>query len=234
MAVVRDDILATIGAVIVGFGITAFVFRIQRELQQDEAGRVSWIPWADRLLIGVVTVAILLVLFPIALAGGDSRLWAAGRLPAAACSGSVVALAGYIPALLAHYRFLPRRIWPGLNQNQRARLVRAVRDELTRRVQPGVDLDELLGPAQDELDRLAQDERVWLVRDVSIRLDPDKLASLLRDERNPDELPQLLRGELSRLARGERKPGEPVEKAIVAAAAVLGMIAAVVSIIVTG
>jgi hypothetical protein len=115
MTVVDEATLATIGAVIVGFGIAALVFRIQREIQQIDAGKTAWIPWADRLLIGVVTVTLLLVVFPIALGGGTSRLWVAGRLPAAACSGSIVALTGYIPALLAHYRLAlypdSRRKW---------------------------------------------------------------------------------------------------------------------------
>lgn len=102
---VDDGSLAAIGAAIVGFGIVAFVFRVQRELQmREEKDKRGWIPWADRLLIVVVTVSLLLVLFPIALAGGVSSLWG-GRLPAAACSASTVVLAGYIPALLAHYRF---------------------------------------------------------------------------------------------------------------------------------
>lgn len=123
---VDDGTLAAIGATIVGFGIVAFVFRVQRELDMRERGnaeqerrvvpqaaeeraaetdqRPSWIPWADRLLIGTVTAAILLVLFPIALAGSISSLWGE-RLPAAACSGSAIALAGYIPAILSHYRF---------------------------------------------------------------------------------------------------------------------------------
>jgi hypothetical protein len=115
MTVVDEATIATIGAVIVGFGTAAFVLRVQREIQQIDARKVSWIPWADRLLIGVVTVALLLILLPIALAGGDSRLWVAGRLPAAARAGSIVALAGYIPALLAHYRLAfyvdSRRKW---------------------------------------------------------------------------------------------------------------------------
>jgi hypothetical protein len=102
--VVDDGVLAAIGAAIVGFGIVAFVFRVQRELQVAEEGQVSWLPWADRLLIGVVVVALLLVLFPIALAGPVSGFWGR-RLPAAACSAAAVALSGYIPALLAHYRF---------------------------------------------------------------------------------------------------------------------------------
>jgi hypothetical protein len=124
--------LAAIGAAIVGFGIVAFVFRIQRELQVEEtllrewkeeteqrgtsvneeellekAATYRWIPWADRLLVATVTVALLLVLLPIALVEGTSSFWG-GRLPAAACSASTVALAGYVPALLVHYQFGPR------------------------------------------------------------------------------------------------------------------------------
>jgi ABC-type xylose transport system permease subunit len=100
--VVDNGALAAIGAAIVGFGIVAFMFRIQRALQEREGRQKSWIPWADRLLVGIVTVTLLLVLFPIALAGSASSLWG-GRLQAAACSASTVALVGYIPALLAHY-----------------------------------------------------------------------------------------------------------------------------------
>jgi hypothetical protein len=105
--VVDNGALAAIGAAIVGFGIVAFMFRIQRELEVREAGGRNWFPWADRLLSGIVTVALLLVLLPIALGGSASSVWG-GRLPAAACSASIVALAGYIPALLAHYQFSPR------------------------------------------------------------------------------------------------------------------------------
>ena len=72
-----------------------------------DAGEPYWIPWADRLLIGVVTATICLVLFPIVLASSVSLAWG-DRLPAAACAASTIALAGYVPALLAHYRFGPR------------------------------------------------------------------------------------------------------------------------------
>ena len=114
---VDDGTLAEISSAIVGFGIVAFVFRVQRELEARERGDfggegiakvASWLPLADRLLIGSVTTAILLVLFPIALAGSASSLWGE-RLPAAACSGSVIAVAGYIPAILARYRHLDPR-----------------------------------------------------------------------------------------------------------------------------
>lgn len=120
---VDDGAIAGIGAVIVGFGITAFVFRVQRELQLADEGQRRWIPWADRLLISVVTVTLLLVLFPIALAGRTASLWGE-RLPAAACCASTVALAGYIPALLAHYRFGPsparKWIWFGCRLGDRS------------------------------------------------------------------------------------------------------------------
>ena len=108
---IDDATLAAIGAAIVGFGIVAFVFRVQRELDvreraaqsqgaperrlipayanPDKPGTPTWIPWADRLLIGAVTAAIVLVLFPISLAGSVSSLW--GRqLPAAVCSGTKI------------------------------------------------------------------------------------------------------------------------------------------------
>jgi hypothetical protein len=100
--VVDDGVLAAIDATIVGFGIVVFMFRIQRMLEERDQDKEGRFPWADRLLIGIVTVSVLLVLFPIALVGSVSSFWG-GRLPAAACSASTIALAGYIPALLAHY-----------------------------------------------------------------------------------------------------------------------------------
>jgi hypothetical protein len=131
---VDHGVLAAIGAAIVGFGIVAFVFRVQREIQVEETLVREWkdeakqrgtavdeeellkkaatyrsVPWADRLLVCTVTVALLLVLLPIALVGSMSSFWG-GRLPAAGCSASTVALAGYIPALLAHYQFGPRPV----------------------------------------------------------------------------------------------------------------------------
>lgn len=118
---VDTDTVAAIGTLIVGFGIAAFVFRVQRELQMADAGEPYWLPWADRLLIGVVTVTIGLVLFPIVMASGGSQFWG-DRLPAAACAASTIALTGYIPALLAHYRFGPRParkwIWFGPQPEQ--------------------------------------------------------------------------------------------------------------------
>jgi len=50
---VDDGILAAIGATIVGFGIVAFMFRVQRELETRQPRRLlDWIPWADLFWIG--------------------------------------------------------------------------------------------------------------------------------------------------------------------------------------
>jgi hypothetical protein len=173
--VVDDGILAAIGAAIVGFGIVAFVFRIQRELERKPVER--WIPWADRLLIGTVTVGLLLVLFPIALAGTASSFWG-GRLPAAACSASTIALAGYIPALLAHYRFRPG--------SQQVR--RADNEPVERRDRP------------DDQHSTHPKKWIWF------------------GEPLPKEL----------------GVGQPAEKAIVVVSAVLGVLAAIGSFVVTG
>jgi len=154
------------------------VFRIQREIQVkeallrdwkeeakqqgrqvneeellEEAATYRWIPWADRLLIGAVTVALLLVLLPVALVGSKSSSWG-GRLPAAGRSAPTVALAGYIPALL--------------------------------------------GPLQVRSPSHSQLDLVW---------DP---------------------------IRPHRYNVEPAEKAIVKVSAILGLVAAVLSIVVTG
>jgi hypothetical protein len=97
-------ILSTIAAVIAGFGIAGFVFRIQRELAMQDAGENTWVPWADWLLIGATIGTLVLVLVPILLFNSSKFL--GRRLPAAGCSAALVSLAGYIPGLLAHYRLV--------------------------------------------------------------------------------------------------------------------------------
>ena len=54
------------------------------------------------MLIGATMCALLLVLLPLIVAYRWTFL--GQRLPAAGCAASVVALAGYMPAILAHYR----------------------------------------------------------------------------------------------------------------------------------
>ena len=102
--------LATIASVIAGFGAAMLVFRIQPA--QDQ---LHWIPWADRLLVAATLISLLLVLLP--LTAGGNRLGICAQLPAAACAAAVTLMAGYVLALLAHYRLILGRGRSGVRSN---------------------------------------------------------------------------------------------------------------------
>ena len=92
--------LIAVAAIIFGFGITVFMFRIQREIAVKEKGWPNWIAWADYLVLfsiglGLLAVVILLVIGPAK---------SADALASAACTAALVLQAGYLPAILAHYR----------------------------------------------------------------------------------------------------------------------------------
>jgi hypothetical protein len=78
-------------------------FRIQREAEMEERPEPNWIPVADLLLLGATFTAIVLVLLPILLFGSE---FLGRRVPTAGCTAALVALGGYAPALLAHYRLI--------------------------------------------------------------------------------------------------------------------------------
>jgi hypothetical protein len=91
--------LATIASIISAFGTSMLVFRIQRELEMRQKGEQNWIAWADWLLVSAVFVSLLLVIVPL-LTIRQTRLPAAGAVAAA------IMVAGYVPAILAHYRLV--------------------------------------------------------------------------------------------------------------------------------
>ncbi|MCA8292143.1 hypothetical protein [Burkholderia vietnamiensis] len=80
--------------------------RMQREHTMQELGEPNWIPWADWLLILAGLVSLMLVILPTVAARPESAI---GRVvPATFCAVSSVLVAGYTPAILAHYRLLWR------------------------------------------------------------------------------------------------------------------------------
>ena len=115
--------LGTVASLIAGFGGAMLFFRIQRELQMHEEMEVQWIPWADRLLILATLIALLLVLLPLVATTNRPGLMA--YLPAAGCAAAVVLVAGYILAILAHYRlfFGWRRSGPRTNPEPAERVL---------------------------------------------------------------------------------------------------------------
>lgn len=96
--------LSTVASIIAAFGVTMLFFRIQRELQMQEVRELNWIPWADWLLLCASLAALLFVLLP--LVASHQTSWAYRFLPPSACAASIVLLAAYPVAILAHYQFI--------------------------------------------------------------------------------------------------------------------------------
>jgi len=91
-------------AIVAGFGVTAIMFRVQRELYVLEVLEVgiAWLAWADYLVVISVALAVFgstlpLLIFPVV---GRSIM----AIAASSCAAALVLLAGYVPAILAHYR----------------------------------------------------------------------------------------------------------------------------------
>jgi hypothetical protein len=103
--------VVTVAGILSGFGITVMMFRIQRELERrgrfDHVSRGHRFAWADWLVIVPVSASLLVVAMVMTLGAGRAVL----RFATALCSGSASLMAGYLPAILAHYGIGP---WPGL------------------------------------------------------------------------------------------------------------------------
>ena len=96
--------LIAVSAIVVGFGVTAMMFRVQRELYVLEVLKIEtlWLAWADYTIIASVMLAVFgatvpLLVFPTL---PESVI----ALSASSCVGAVILQAGYIPSILAHYR----------------------------------------------------------------------------------------------------------------------------------
>lgn len=120
---INAEVLATIAAITVGFGVSLLFFRIGRELDMQEKDEPIWLPWSDRLLLAATLLSATLVLLPMVLLP-ESELFGE-QVPVAFCAASLVCLAGYIPAVLAHYRiwFGRSRTGPRDNPEPSERLV---------------------------------------------------------------------------------------------------------------
>ncbi|MFZ0009763.1 MAG: hypothetical protein WAK94_16130 [Steroidobacteraceae bacterium] len=106
------DTLVTAASLIAGFGSAVIAFRLQRELDIEEKNEQRpphlreqhWFPASDWLIVASNIGALCFVVAPlVALDSPSPRMV---RLASAACCAAAIMLAGYIPSILAHYRFL--------------------------------------------------------------------------------------------------------------------------------
>jgi hypothetical protein len=102
--------LANIASVISAFGAAMLFFRIQRENDMRQKGEIVWLPFADWLLVAATALCLLLVIVPLV---SSANL----RLPAAAAGSAAFLVAGYIPAIMAHYRIVFDRKREGPRHN---------------------------------------------------------------------------------------------------------------------
>jgi hypothetical protein len=94
----------TVASILSGFGISVFMFRIQRELRVRDADPQSpnWLAWADYLILASILVSLLLVVLPLmAVAEPDKLVFS---IAAGSCAAASILVAAYPFAILDHYR----------------------------------------------------------------------------------------------------------------------------------
>jgi len=93
----QADFIA-VAAILIGFGLTAIMFRIQREIYVREVNKKdNWIAWSDYLILASVLLVLSLIVIPL-------LTFSYATFAPAASAAAFILQAGYIPAVLAHYR----------------------------------------------------------------------------------------------------------------------------------
>jgi len=113
MANEEMGVVASVASIVVGFGATILVFRIQRELEMRNRGEATWIARADWLIVIATTIAGFAgLILPLSIPQLQYT-----PLPSAACASAVALLVGYVFAILAHYRLIFGRTRSGPREN---------------------------------------------------------------------------------------------------------------------
>lgn len=100
----RPEAYLTVASILSGFGVTVFMFRIQRELQvrDKHPDWPNWLAWADYLIVAAILLSLLLVVLPIVAIRDPSTFIL--TLAGGSCAAAAVLLAAYPFAILDHYR----------------------------------------------------------------------------------------------------------------------------------
>jgi hypothetical protein len=94
--------LWTAGGILLGFQLTAFHFRLSRELKFRDEGDITWLPWADLFsLISMLIMVLCIFLLPI--------LGIGLHIAANAFGVSLILFVGYPFALAGHYELFTKR-----------------------------------------------------------------------------------------------------------------------------
>jgi hypothetical protein len=92
----------TVASITAGFGVTVFMFRVQRELTFENNPDDTRLAWADYLILASISLALVGAVLPLMLAPDPGPI--CYRLAAASCAASSVLLLAYPFAILDHYR----------------------------------------------------------------------------------------------------------------------------------
>ena len=94
----------TVASILSGFGISVFMFRVQRELRvrDDHPEWPNWLAWADYLILAAILLSLLLVVLPLIAIKEPGRL--AYSVAAGSCAAASILIAAYPFAILDHYR----------------------------------------------------------------------------------------------------------------------------------
>src|SRR5262249_18907238 len=94
----------TVASILSGFGISVFMFRIQRELRVRDANprSPSWLAWADYLILSAIVLSLLLVVLPLMAIAEPGRL--VFSIAAGSCAAAALLVTAYPFAILDHYR----------------------------------------------------------------------------------------------------------------------------------
>jgi hypothetical protein len=100
----RIEAFLSIASILSGFGITVFMFRIQRELQVRERTRdvASWLAWADYLVLAAIMLSLIFVVLP--LVSFPRTIDFLLAMAAGSCAAAAILLSAYPWAILYHYR----------------------------------------------------------------------------------------------------------------------------------
>jgi hypothetical protein len=101
----RIEAFLSVASILSGFGITVFMFRIQRELQVRErtSDVATWLAWADYLVLAAITLSLILVVLPLVTIPHVIGVLA---VASASCAAAAILLAAYPWAILYHYRIV--------------------------------------------------------------------------------------------------------------------------------
>jgi len=94
----------TVASILSGFGISVFMFRIQRELsvRDRHPDWPNWLAWADYLVLSTVVLSLTLVVLPLVAFPEPGKFLFS--IAAASCAAASILLIAYPFAILDHYR----------------------------------------------------------------------------------------------------------------------------------